>query len=198
MSKSDLKEKTIALRKQHILEAAISVFERHGYRGATIKMIAEEAGVSDGTIYNVFENKEAILFAVLDALLRGNSAPEPDAIPNLEDMIAARWAELTPETLSMLRVIWSEALTDRALAARYMASFMAPTLGGLEPLLAGPSPTTALEQRSAMALFMGFTLLRLLGDPVVENGMADVPQTIANLLTHGLAASHKNGGNNAP
>ena len=191
MSKSDLKQKTNELRRKHILEAAIVVFERHGFRGATIKLIAAEAGVSDGTIYNVFENKEAILFAVLDALLRGNDDLQPIQTPNLEQMIAARWAEITPETLSMLRVIWAEALTDRALAERYMASFMVPALDGLEPLSGGSSPLAALEQRSIVALFLGFTLLKLLGDPVVEQGMKDVPQMISQLLTKGLSVFAK-------
>jgi AcrR family transcriptional regulator len=194
MTKTDLKQKTAALRQRHILDAAIAVFESHGYRGATIRNIAEEAGVSDGTIYNVFENKEAILFAVLDALLRGNSAPEPKAATDLEDMISARWAELTPETLSMVRVIWSEALTDRALAERYISSFMEPAMGGLEPLFAGTSPSASLEQRSVLALFLGFTLLKLLGDRTVEAGMKDVPHIITQLLTNGLPAFAKTGG----
>jgi AcrR family transcriptional regulator len=194
MDKNKLKEKTAALRQQHILEAAISVFESHGYRGATIKNIAQQAGVSDGTIYNVFENKEAILFAVLDALLRGSEGQEPHCAPDLEQMISARWAELTPETLSMVRVIWSEALTDRALAERYLSRFMAPALGGLAPLIDANSPLAALEQRSALALFMGFTLLKLLGDPSVNENMKDVPHIITQLLTKGLPAFAKTGG----
>jgi AcrR family transcriptional regulator len=194
MDKNKLKQKTAALRQRHILDAAIAVFASHGYRGATIRNIAEEAGVSDGTIYNVFENKEAILFAVLDALLRGNEGQELNPAPDLAHMIAARWAELTPETLSMVRVIWSEALTDRALAQRYTSSFIVPTLGGLEPLFAGTSPSASLEQRSVLALFLGFTLLKLLGDRTVEAGMKDVPHIITQLLTNGLPAFAKTGG----
>jgi AcrR family transcriptional regulator len=194
MDKIKLKQKTAALRQQHILEAAISVFESHGYRGATIKNIAQESGVSDGTIYNVFENKEAILFAVLDALLRGSDGQKTDSVPDLEQMVSARWAELTPETLSMVRVIWSEALTDRALAERYLLRFMAPAVGGLEPILDVNSPFAVLEQRSALALFMGFTLLKLLGDPAVNENMKDVPHVITQLLTNGLPAFAKTGG----
>jgi AcrR family transcriptional regulator len=194
MTKTDLKQKTAALRQRHILDAAIAVFERYGYHGATIRNIAEEAGVSDGTIYNVFENKEAILFAVLDALLRGNEGQEPDRAPDLEQMIRARWAELTPQTLSMVRVIWSEALTDRALAERYLSRFMAPALGGLEPLLNANSSLAALEQRSALALFMGFTLLKLLGDPAVNENMKDVPHIMTQLLAKGLPAFAEAGG----
>lgn len=193
MSKNDLKQKTAAVRQQHILDAAIIVFERNGYRGATIKNIAGEAGVSDGTIYNVFENKEAILFAVLDALLRGDEAPQPNRATSLEQVIAARWVKMTPQTLSMVRVIWAEALTDRALAERYLSSFIAPALSGLEPLFSSVSPLAELEQRSALALFLGFTLLKLLGDPVVEAGMHDVPQIITQLLASGLPALAETG-----
>ena len=194
MSKADLKEKTAALRRQHILEAAIPVFERHGYRGATIKNIAEQAGVSDGTIYNVFEDKEAILFAVLDVLLRGNSNQEPDLAGGLEQMIKARWAELTPQTLSMVRIIWSEALTNRTLAKRYLASVTLPAINGLKSFSDADSPQQALQQRAALALFMGFTLLQLLGDPVVEQGFQDIPQLISKLLTKGLPLYATKGG----
>jgi TetR/AcrR family fatty acid metabolism transcriptional regulator len=44
-----------------ILEAAVKVFARHGFHGATVAEIAREAGVADGTIYLYFKNKDDIL-----------------------------------------------------------------------------------------------------------------------------------------
>ncbi|MEU6711289.1 TetR/AcrR family transcriptional regulator [Nonomuraea sp. NPDC046802] len=44
-----------------ILEAAARVFARHGYASGTTDRIAEEAGLSIGSLYQYFPNKDAIL-----------------------------------------------------------------------------------------------------------------------------------------
>ncbi|HPG10672.1 MAG TPA: helix-turn-helix domain-containing protein [Chitinophagaceae bacterium] len=48
-------------RKQHILEAALKVFAAHGYDGATINMIAKEAGIAKGLMYTYYESKEKLV-----------------------------------------------------------------------------------------------------------------------------------------
>ncbi|WP_432588243.1 TetR/AcrR family transcriptional regulator [Streptomyces sp. HD1123-B1] len=47
-------------RVQQLLDAAASVFCQNGYAGASTNAIAREAGVSPGTLYQFFPNKEAI------------------------------------------------------------------------------------------------------------------------------------------
>lgn len=47
-----------------ILEAAAQVLEVRGYAAATTDRIAERAGVSVGTLYQYFPNKDAILLAL--------------------------------------------------------------------------------------------------------------------------------------
>ncbi len=44
-----------------ILEAAVKIFARQGFRQSTVAQIAREAGVADGTIYLYFKNKNDIL-----------------------------------------------------------------------------------------------------------------------------------------
>ncbi len=45
-------------KRQQILEAALKVFAAHGYAGATINMIAKEAGIAKGLMYSYYESKE--------------------------------------------------------------------------------------------------------------------------------------------
>jgi AcrR family transcriptional regulator len=56
------------LRRQRILLAARSHFERLGFRRARIEDIARDAGVAKGAVYLEFESKEALLSGVFDSL----------------------------------------------------------------------------------------------------------------------------------
>lgn len=53
-------------RRKQIMEGAEKVFARKGYFASTIADIAREAGVAKGTIYWYFENKRAIMLAILE------------------------------------------------------------------------------------------------------------------------------------
>lgn len=52
-------------RRQQIIDAALRVFARKGFIGATNKDIALEAGVTPGLIYHYFADKHALFEAVL-------------------------------------------------------------------------------------------------------------------------------------
>ncbi len=52
-----------------ILEAALNVFSTHGFRGATLDQIAQDAGLSKPNILYYFDGKEAIHIALLSRLL---------------------------------------------------------------------------------------------------------------------------------
>lgn len=51
-------------RKNNILKAAIRIFGEKGYKAATTREIAEEAGVSVGTLFRSYGSKEELLFAL--------------------------------------------------------------------------------------------------------------------------------------
>jgi AcrR family transcriptional regulator len=55
-----LREKT----EERILMAALRLFSRHGYAAASVRMIAKEAGISLGLMYNYFESKEVLLMTL--------------------------------------------------------------------------------------------------------------------------------------
>jgi len=64
-------------RRSQILEAALKVFAAKGFKGATNKDIADVADVSTGLIYFYFENKEDLLFALLENRVAPGAFPVP-------------------------------------------------------------------------------------------------------------------------
>ncbi|MDP5275549.1 TetR/AcrR family transcriptional regulator [Chengkuizengella axinellae] len=46
--------------KEKILQASLKLFSENGYKGATLKKIALEAGVTEMTVFRIFETKEKI------------------------------------------------------------------------------------------------------------------------------------------
>lgn len=55
-----------AERKAQITSAAVRVFARHGYRGATTRGIAAEAGVAEALLYRYFDSKEELFLAAVE------------------------------------------------------------------------------------------------------------------------------------
>lgn len=53
-------------QRERILAAAAEIISKRGYRGATVALIVERAGVARVTFYENFENREACLLALFD------------------------------------------------------------------------------------------------------------------------------------
>jgi AcrR family transcriptional regulator len=66
-------------RRIQILDAAAHCFRAYGFHGASIAKISRQAGMSVGHIYHYFENKEAIIAAIVERDL---------------ERLGAIWAEL--------------------------------------------------------------------------------------------------------
>jgi AcrR family transcriptional regulator len=86
------------LTVEAILDAAARVFERHGYAAGTTNRIAERAGVSIGSLYQYFPNKDAILVALVERHLEeGTAAAGP--------VLAALAEQRPPVEVAMRRLV---------------------------------------------------------------------------------------------
>ena len=52
--------------RRHVLDAALRLFSRRGYRATTVRDIADEAKASTGNVYHHFPDKETIFRTLLD------------------------------------------------------------------------------------------------------------------------------------
>lgn len=50
----------------HIMETALKLFSEKGYHSTSISMIAKEAGIAAGLMYNYFTSKEELLEKIMD------------------------------------------------------------------------------------------------------------------------------------
>lgn len=64
--------------RERILDAAARVYAKHGFRGATTRLIAIEAEVNEVTLFRTFGSKGALLEAVLDQ----HAARVPATLPS--------------------------------------------------------------------------------------------------------------------
>jgi len=65
--------------RQQILEAAVRIYSEAGFRGATTRRIADEAGVNEVTLFRLFGSKSALIAEAVRAHTRVTpAAPLPD------------------------------------------------------------------------------------------------------------------------
>ncbi|HLW47097.1 MAG TPA: TetR/AcrR family transcriptional regulator [bacterium] len=72
-------------RRGQILRAALDVFSRRGFHGATIREIASTAGLAEGTIYLYFASKQDVLRGVIGLIAEDGTPPDPVEFPAGDD-----------------------------------------------------------------------------------------------------------------
>src|SRR6185369_7759719 len=65
--------------RDRILDAAKKIYAQYGFRGATTRLIAIEAGVNEVTLFRTFGSKAALF----ESVMRGHVSQSP--IPELPD-----------------------------------------------------------------------------------------------------------------
>jgi len=111
-----------------IIEASAQVLEQRGYPGATTNRIAERAGVSVGTLYQYFNNKDAIFNALIEretaiflqALEESIPGPEVENRAAIRRLLEAAFASdyLVLGVRQVMRNLPSLAYNEQSMAIR--------------------------------------------------------------------------------
>lgn len=173
MSSAALSDRAQA-RRQQVLEAAADCFRRRGFHGASMAEIAKTAGMSPGHIYNLFENKDDVIAAIVERD-RDDIVQRINEIQRADDVLLAMLAgieESVEETTQVadaalgLEVV-AEASRNPKLAAVVQASetvirekVMLLIRQALGPR-ADALPTSEIEARATVigALFNGLMVM---------------------------------------
>jgi AcrR family transcriptional regulator len=82
--------------RERILQAAARVYAQHGFRGATTRLIAIEAGVNEVSLFRTFGSKAALF----ETMMQSHAAASP--LPALPDQPGNPKAELTEWCAALL------------------------------------------------------------------------------------------------
>lgn len=163
-------------RRAQIVAAARSLFAAEGTDKVSMRRIAERVGITQAAIYQHFENKEAILFVIIEGFFS-------DLLAALEAAIA-----MDPEPLRRLRRAM-RAYIEYGLSRpeEYRLIFMTPISGLVRAGLAVPRTDQARQTPSKGSL--AFDVLDRAVQDLAMAGRARLADT--NLLAEALwAAGH--------
>ena len=183
-----------ARSRQRILECTATLFAEQGYAATGISLIAERAGVRANSIYWAFENKEALLLAVLEHLAGAYFSKQlvrPAA--NLLELLQALAADFThrPEFLRLMLVL---ALERREGDPRVLTTARAIRLRavtGLAAELAPHIPDVDARTRAAIAAQLAHQVLLFLDGALIAQQIDDGANlaAAAELAAQGLVAN---------
>ena len=131
-----------AERPQEILEAAFIEFSRDGYVTTTLDRIAERAGVTKGTIYVYFENKEQLFISMVQEFTKGADETVQEMYETHEgstaDLLRAQFSFIYQYIVEdkrrreVVRMLIAEASRFPKLADRYFDEILRPCLDRLK------------------------------------------------------------------
>lgn len=206
MPKQDdpIRQIVIEARRSQILDAAEQVFAENGFHRATTKAIAEQAGISEGTIYNYFENKVDLLVGIMTRLTRlemleeelsaeAAAAFQIKDVPTFLNWILKERTQIAAENQQKLLAIMPEVLVNPQLGRQFYEQFVKDALQMVEQHLAWRveqgdirAVDLPLTVRVLQGMFMGCLLLRILGDDILATRWDDLADVLTDLLYNGL------------
>ncbi|WP_273844335.1 TetR/AcrR family transcriptional regulator [Rubrobacter calidifluminis] len=174
-------------RREQILEAAFGEFSERGFRGATIKGIAEAAGLqSPALIYWYFEDKEALFREAIRSrvpLLQTIRDPEALLDRPPEEVLAevGRAFFSTADATSsrqLLRLMIGESTHHPKVAELFFQSGLGRALRFLELYLERQAELGRLrphDARSGARAFVGMLFVQMMGKAIVPQLLEGAP-----------------------
>ena len=162
-------DEQLAARRAHILAAARRAFARHGYEGATVKVLEAETGLSRGAIFHHFRDKEALFLALAedDAAQMAETVAQHGLVQVMRDLQDrdAGWLGVQLEVRRRLR-------TDPAFAQKW-AEHQSAVLGATTARLQRQRKAGIVRDDVPLPILVDF--LRLALDGLVSGLAAGMP-----------------------
>lgn len=99
------------ISRQKLLEAASRVYAEHGFRGATTRRIADEAGVNEVTIFRLFGSKSQLLVEAVKCADPIGTALLPET-PEHPERELTKWCKAHLDAMRRARGMIRKAMAD--------------------------------------------------------------------------------------
>ncbi len=189
----------ITARRNQILDAATKVFAEKGFHRATIKDIADVAGIAAGTIYTYFASKTDVLLGILNRLNETTEREQQFTLDGEQD-VRSFFSSYLRQRISLLwpnadvfRAVLPEILVNTELREQYYEQVIAPTFKIGEHYFMAQSKEGQLRQidvpltvRAIAGMILGLLTTQLLGDEVIAARWEELPEVLTTLLFDGL------------
>ncbi|MBO0795580.1 MAG: TetR/AcrR family transcriptional regulator [Ktedonobacteraceae bacterium] len=205
MPEDPIQELLITARRNQILDAATHVFAEKGFHRATIKDIARQAGIADGTIYTYFASKADVLLAILNRLNETTEREQHFALGSEQDLRAFFTAylrqrmELLWPNAEVFQAVLPEVLVNAELREMYYQQIVMPTVQIGERYFQAQIEEGQIRQvdvpltiRAIGGMMLGLLALQLLGDQEIAARWEELPEVLATLIFDGLKLAEGN------
>lgn len=135
MTRRSFHHESVEVRRQDLIAATLDAIAEFGLQGATVREIADRAGVTPGLIRHYFVSKELMFQAAYRAIMNtmfetANDAAEEhgtNAISRLRIFVLANFKPpiIDPRNLSLWATFISQITVDEALAAIHREGYLA-------------------------------------------------------------------------
>lgn len=185
-----------------ILDAALRVFSRVGFAGASMEAIAAEAGITKPTLYNYFTGKEALFVAMMSA--RRDNMLAPLARPGEGDTMASQLlgfarqyarVVMDPDMLALTRLAIAESGRNAEFGKSFLSAGPDRLLSGLMSYLEDQRTAGLLSFEDAelaaqdlWGLILSAPRSRALHDPSWQPAAGDLSRFLMNGLAVFLRA----------
>lgn len=200
--RDSVQEQLIAARRNQILDAAIKVFAEKGFHPATIRDIAREAGIADGTIYNYFESKTALMLGIFDRMNESDQRDvdlskltEGDFRAFMKAYLRHRLMVIKADNFQVFKVVISETLVNQELRELHYRKIVEPTFAIAEKYFQGWAEQhilkpidISLTMRAIAGMVLGLIVQYIMGDKSLEAKWDELPDFLTALILDGLGS----------
>lgn len=192
------KRMTSTDRREAIVDAAIHLFAKNGFRGTTTRQVAAAVGVSEPVLYEHFETKGDLYTAIIERKMKDcgvlGESLEREAEATVDDReflrkLAAEIVNFHAKDPTLLRLVLFSSLEGHELAdmfhGRYAQEFFGMLSGYMrrrtrqgafrrvDPMLAARAFVGMLTHYTMTEVVFGFRLIRMSRNEAI-NGMVDI------------------------
>ncbi len=131
-----LRQDQLDARRRQILAGARACFARHGYEGATVRLLEQEIGLSRGAIFHHFRDKDALFLSVAedDAAAMVATVARHGLVQVMRDLLARAESQDVPGWLGTQLEVSRRLRTDPDFATGWAARSAAITTATLDRL----------------------------------------------------------------